>query len=137
MPVFQQEFVLLFHRMPEEDDRQDHFDLMVQLPGQPDSLATWAVAVTVDLKSDSDFQVSAIRLDDHRAEYLEYEGPISKDRGSVTRVESGRASWDSVVDGSFQLRLESGETWEVIESGQRQARDDPSVVLRFHRQSEP
>lgn len=31
----------------------------------------------------------AVRLPDHRARYLEYEGPVSSDRGRVTRVASG------------------------------------------------
>ena len=33
--------------------------------------------------------VAAIQLDDHRLAYLDYEGPISSDRGSVSRVDRG------------------------------------------------
>lgn len=33
--------------------------------------------------------IAATRLDDHRIDYLDYEGPISGDRGEVRRVDAG------------------------------------------------
>src|SRR3712207_213959 len=39
-----------------------------------------------------------LKLDDHRREYLDYEGPVSGDRGFVRRVQAGtynaRPQWD-------------------------------------------
>src|SRR2546423_12393801 len=43
------------------------------------------------------------RLPDHRAEYLEYEGAISKDRGFVRRIVSGFCRFES-----GRLELDNG-----------------------------
>ena len=53
-------------------------------------LATWAL----QLPPDSPGPIPAEALSDHRPAYLDYEGPVSGDRGSVTR-------WDQ---GSYQLQ---------------------------------
>ena len=53
-------------------------------------LATWAL----QLPPDSPGPIPAEALSDHRPAYLDYEGPISGGRGSVTR-------WDQ---GSYQLQ---------------------------------
>ena len=89
----QTRFVILYHSMPEGDPRQDHLDLMVEVPGSnPPVLATWAIENrNLDLDSLEDFAEPAVRLPDHRIEYLQYEGPVSDNRGSVRRVVSGTA----------------------------------------------
>lgn len=64
---------------------EPHFDFMIESkPGGP--LFTWRcfyvpteIAVT-----------TAVRLPNHRAIYLDYEGPVSGGRGRVTRVAGGR-----------------------------------------------
>ena len=62
---------------------QPHFDLMFETaPGS--KLATWRSDVW---PIDGVAQVE--RLADHRAEYLTYEGPVSGNRGQVSRVTSG------------------------------------------------
>ncbi len=74
-------FVVLHHCFL-DGKREDHFDLMLE---QKSNLATWAIGKIPDLGE----SVSARRLPDHREVYLDYEGPISGDRGSVSRVISG------------------------------------------------
>jgi hypothetical protein len=53
--------------------------------------------------------VDAESLGDHRHDYLQYEGPVSGERGQVTRVDTG----------SFETIEESGERWRVKLRGER------------------
>jgi hypothetical protein len=75
-------FVLLRHELPPENPRPSHFDLMLEQTG---ALRTWAcerMPATAE-------EVLADDLADHRLTYLDYEGPVSGNRGSVTRVDAG------------------------------------------------
>jgi hypothetical protein len=67
-----------------------HFDLMFEMGA---ALATWR-------STDWPVQSPAIvdRLPDHRRDYLDYEGPVSDDRGQVARVISGTFRWQAVSD---------------------------------------
>ena len=75
-------FVLLEHSLPPGRPRGLHWDFMLEL-GQ--TLRTWALpsvpAPGEPMECDS--------LADHRADYLDYEGPVSGDRGSVRRIDAG------------------------------------------------
>lgn len=72
-------FVLLEHRWDGV-----HWDLMLETgPGGP--LRTWAIDEEVVPGRD----LSARALADHRAAYLDYEGEVSGERGSVRRVDRG------------------------------------------------
>ena len=51
--------------------------------------------------------VPAERLADHRLAYLDYEGPVSGDRGHVRRLDAG----------TFAVRQDSSNVWEVELSG--------------------
>lgn len=113
-------FVLLRHQMP-DGDRDSHWDLMIENNG---ALATWAL---VDLPCAAPSQ-SVERLADHRLAYLTYEGPISSNRGVVTR-------WD---EGACKLLEQSDSRWSVIVHGKRiqgsltLSRDpDRSWAMRF------
>lgn len=66
----------------ERDSRRDHFDWMFS--GTGEGLLTWALDRLPDFA-----EQTAWRLPDHRIAYLEYEGEVSGDRGSVSRVASG------------------------------------------------
>ena len=102
---------------------------MLEHEGQ---LITWALPAFPE----PDAVVVAIRLPDHRLAYLDYEGPVSRDRGHVRRVEEGsyavcRGDWESLgsavcslvelevrgtrLRGTLQLRQLSipGATWEI------------------------
>jgi hypothetical protein len=71
-------FALLIHDSP----RGLHYDFLLQ---SGDVLKTWALpqlpARDVPLDCDA--------LPDHRPHYLDYEGPVSGDRGTVARWDSG------------------------------------------------
>lgn len=78
-------FVILRHELPEGDPRGSHWDLMFEFAG---ALRTWAV----ESEPASPGEIDARRLDDHRLAYLEYEGPVSGGRGTVTRWDAGEYS---------------------------------------------
>ena len=98
-------FVLLFHQCPPGYQRPSHWDLMLEADGV---LHTWALAelpchwqaihqTTLAVCGScpplaTGDTVDADELADHRPAYLDYEGPVSGDRGSVTRVAAG--TWD-------------------------------------------
>ncbi len=63
-----------------------HYDLLLEVPGH-ELLATWQVFVPPERWGAA--PVAATKLPDHRRMYLDYEGPISNDRGAVTRVDAG------------------------------------------------
>ena len=75
-------FVVLHHSMPRPTDRPDHWDFMLQ---RDNVLATWAVQALPTSRG----AVNAIKLADHRLSYLDYEGPVSGNRGEVTRWDFG------------------------------------------------
>jgi hypothetical protein len=70
-------FVILDHDYP-----APHFDLMLEHEGR---LRTWRIHGPPD--SDSD--LAAEPLGDHRIAYLDYEGPVSGGRGRVVRWDAG------------------------------------------------
>jgi hypothetical protein len=89
-------FVVLRHVLPATSVRGTHFDLMFEVE---QSLATWACD-----RLPTEVPIEAVRLADHRLEYLAYEGPISGDRGSVERVDAG--TFDLLEVSSIQWRLQ-------------------------------
>jgi hypothetical protein len=49
-------------------------------------------------------------MGDHRLAYLDYEGPVSNDRGTVTRVDAGTFTW--LRDDAVELAVElSGQVY--------------------------
>lgn len=75
-------FVLLQHAWPPD---RDHWDLMLEHDGV---LMTWQLPRSPI--PPSELPMPAGRIQDHRLAYLQYEGPISHDRGQVHRVDGGR-----------------------------------------------
>lgn len=79
-----------------------HYDLLFETsPGSP--LATWR-ARNWPLQC-GDY---LIRIADHRNVYLDYEGPVSGDRGTVRRVASGRCGEVSLREGHLEVLFEDG-----------------------------
>jgi hypothetical protein len=76
-------YVILRHECPAEYKPGVHWDLMLETG---DALRTWALAV----EPAPGIVIAAGELPDHRLEYLDYEGPISGDRGAVSRWDAGR-----------------------------------------------
>ena len=72
---------------------------------QGEMLRTWALAKEPSLGQTCDAEL----LPDHRPHYLEYEGPVSGDRGHVTQ-------WDR---GTFSLLEETPELWFAQLAGAR------------------
>lgn len=96
-------FVILRHQMPDEQARRSHWDLMLEL--ETGKLATWALPTLPTTEQ----TVPASRLPDHRRAYLDYEGPVSGDRGVVSR-------WDG---GSYRAVHCTEQAWTVELNGSR------------------
>lgn len=87
-------FVVLYHEIPSGDERQSHFDLMLECGGV---LRTFALPHWPS----GNEPVTCEPLQDHRLAYLDYEGPISGNRGQVTRHESGE--YDLLADAAGEV----------------------------------
>ena len=96
-------YVVLFH------DRESgpHFDWMFE--GE-EGLRTWATAERLML--DQADAATATELPLHRAAYLDYEGPVSGNRGSVRRVERG----------TFRVLQDATDLYELEVAGDRAGR---------------
>lgn len=75
-------YVILLHELPPDDERSTHWDLMLEHQGH---LRTWALTGEPSQTLHCDAQ----QLADHRLAYLDYEGPVSGDRGHVTQWDKG------------------------------------------------
>jgi hypothetical protein len=95
-------FVILHHEMPADNPRGSHWDLMFERGA---ALRTWAVAS----EPATDPPIEAEQLADHRLAYLEYEGLVSGDRGTVTQ-------WDT---GEYRLESDTEVEWVAAVSGRR------------------
>src|SRR5262245_43439326 len=79
--------VQLLHELA---DGTSHVDWMIaQDPRGERPLVTFRVAARVDELAGGGV-VAAQRLDDHRPAYLDYEGPVSGNRGKVRRLVRGQ-----------------------------------------------
>ena len=90
-------FVLLEHDHPHL-----HWDLMLEAGAV---LRTWRLAGVPRPGT----PVAALASFDHRLAYLDYEGPVSGDRGRVRRVDAGTFAWEDDRDGRVVLRMEGGQ----------------------------
>lgn len=97
-------FVVLHHLTPPAGPCEPHWDLMLERDG---TLETWALPAPPT----PDSTQSGQRLPDHRIHYLDYEGPISGNRGTVKR-------WDW---GTYLLLDSRPDSREIQLSGQQHA----------------
>ena len=123
-------FVLLRHDCPTQFEKPSHWDFMLEAEGvlmtwELRRLPTsWSTALKLD-SIDASPSVPATRLADHRLAYLDYEGPLSGERGSVHCVDRGKYELieeqserlvvkleGSMLSGSVTL-LQQGSSWEV------------------------
>lgn len=79
-----------------------HWDFLFEDQGV---LTTWAL----DQLPIFDRDIPARKLADHRIMYLDYEGPVSNNRGFVTRWDEGVYEPTSRSDDSFETRLSGGK----------------------------
>lgn len=92
-------YVILRHETPLGSPRPSHWDFMLE---QGDVLRTWAI----ELSPDEAAPQPALLLPDHRAAYLTYEGPVSNNRGEVSRWDEGTfAALSDVAGDHLELEL--------------------------------
>lgn len=103
--------VLLRHDLP---DGTHHYDWMLERP-EGDALLTFRVGLRIDDPACTRFD--GVRLADHRAAYLTYEGEVSGGRGRVTRVAWGtvEALRDLPADGLVSARVCWGGAWVMVQ----------------------
>ncbi len=89
-------FVVLKHTKGSES----HFDLMLEQGG---------VLLTFSFEGFPEVGADCERIFDHRLTYLDFEGDIGEDRGTVERVESG----------SYEILSQDDKNVEVELSGDR------------------
>lgn len=88
-------------------------------------LATWQLPVS-PVQIGQGQEIPATKLPDHRTAYLEYEGPVSGDRGRVRRLDKGEYElverredlWrfrlrGEQVAGDFQLTRQAENSWQL------------------------
>ena len=93
-------YVILHH----VDIAEPHFDLMFEtLPGS--DLATWRSQIWPIEES-----TSVTRLRDHRRFFLEYEGVLSEQRGTVHRFAEGECDVDVGEADAITIRIINGTT---------------------------
>jgi len=87
-------FVILHHRF----DDGEHWDLMLE---QGEVLFTWQLLC--DPTDPANYPIPGRRIGKHRKFYLTYEGPLTRSRGTVRRVDSG--SLEITEDTARGLRI--------------------------------
>ncbi len=92
-------FVVLRHDSP----AGVHFDFMLDVG---DALKTWSLSQPPQ----PGLEIAATPLADHRRAYLDYEGPVSNDRGSVIRCDAGAYITIRQTDSEWVLDI-SGENY--------------------------
>lgn len=113
-------FVVLEHRW-----NGVHWDFMLE---HGESLRTWAI----DEPIVAGVETPARALPDHRLAYLDYEGPISGDRGSVARVDRGVYVPLEWTDDRVRVRLSGRQlVGEAVLWSERPDRDAPPRNWKF------
>ena len=95
-----------------------------------DACRTWAIETLPDewarrlnVVSDADDEVPATNLSRHRLHYLTFEGPVSNNRGHVTRVAAGNYSArgfdDDRIVADFQRGAFDGTTATLVNTHER------------------
>jgi len=94
--------VVLFH----EVENSDHWDLMLEVQNR---LWTWRMSELPTINQ----TVMGERITDHRIHYLDYEGPVSNNRGTVRRVRTGRYQWVQPGENRLAVLYFNEERWNV------------------------
>ncbi|MAT70929.1 MAG: hypothetical protein CMJ58_15560 [Planctomycetaceae bacterium] len=122
-------FVLLRHETPTGAPRPSHWDFMCERNGE---LATWAIEqlptawaarLGMSVPDVANCTVPALPLPAHRLAYLDCEGPVSGNRGHVTRSDGGEYEVIAWEPGEVQLELHG----ERLAGRVNLTRDDPAA----------
>jgi hypothetical protein len=89
-------FAVLEHNHPTR-----HWDFFLE---EGEALLTWRLSAPPE----SGVIVDALEMPDHRCLYLDYEGPVSGGRGSVTRWDGGTFEWEMSERDQLTVRLCGG-----------------------------
>ncbi|MEK7756539.1 MAG: DNA polymerase ligase N-terminal domain-containing protein [Planctomycetota bacterium] len=95
-------FVILHHRQ----DPGEHWDLMLE---QGDVLLTWQLLRNPTVLVN--YPIPARRTGDHRKAYLDYEGPLTRNRGTVRRVDCGTVEVEENAPKCVRFKLNGGRLW--------------------------
>lgn len=103
-------FVILHHQIPAKPGRESsqHWDLMLE---DGSELLTWAIQE----RPEAGKTIPARQLPNHRLKYLDYEGPISDDRGSVSRFLAGGFVWLERENDRIKVELQDADPFSLIE----------------------
>jgi hypothetical protein len=85
----------------EHDHPAVHWDFMLEAGS---ALQTWRLSATPHPGQ----SIPATFLFDHRLLYLDYEGPVSGDRGRVVRWDRGTFTWLARAEGRVEVQLHGG-----------------------------
>lgn len=96
-------FVILEHDFP-----KIHWDLMLE---SENVLLTWKLAKPPVAGQ----TVNAQKSFDHRLVCLDYEGPISGNRGHVLRWDAGDFIWQTESEKSIQIKINSNKCTGLLE----------------------
>ncbi len=115
-------FVLLYHDCPLISERPSHWDFMLE---SGDALRTWAIewlprnwqaahSRTAAIHSScpvlgAENCVAALQLADHRRDYLQLEGQLMGNRGTVVRVAAGTYRSETESPGYWRIALADTE----------------------------
>lgn len=85
-----------------------HWDLLIEQAG---SLRAWRLLEhpTRWLRAADSPAIPAESIPDHRLAYLDYEGPVSRERGSVARWDGGDCDW--IERSEQQIRVKLAGRW--------------------------
>lgn len=107
-------YALLRHDCPADYRDGPHWDLMLESAGV---LLTWSLLELPIAWADAGGElpiaqtstVEATKLPDHRLVYLDYEGEVSRGRGSVVRAAAGEYGFAEAAEHRLSVRASSGE----------------------------
>ena len=109
-------FVILEHQPSPRGGKPLHWDLMLEAD---EGLLTWALTREPDTSGD----IPAEPLPLPRVAYLDYEGPVAGDRGTVSRWDAGTFTWQQRDDRVLVADLRGDRlqsTMTLNEPGDRQ-----------------
>lgn len=89
-------FAILHHQVK----GGEHWDFLLEHEGK---LLSWQL-FHYPLSS-GNYPITCRRLADHRLMYLDYEGPVSRDRGHVRRVDSGHFQFEKLDEDHIVVQL--------------------------------